>query len=126
MPHLNTLYCCHSFGWCVVADTVMELLKCLFGVVALVVLACHVTAVRQLRPALEKPQLQQSPQQSNVLLPADSFDKCQVEEGQKIRCGTQDVTAEKCGEINCCFDGSQCYYGKAGWCSMAGLCFWGS
>lgn len=125
MPHLNTLCCCHSFGRCVVADTVMDLFKRLIGVVAAVILACDVTAGRQWTPDLQKPQLQHPPQQSNVLPPADSFDKCQVEEGQKIRCGTRDVTPERCEAINCCFDGFQCYYGKAGWCCMAGLCFLG-
>lgn len=125
MPHLNTLYCCRSFGWCVVADTIMELFKCLFGVAVLGILVCNVTAGRQWAPGLEKPQLQHPPQQSNVSPPADSFDKCQVEEGQKIRCGTRDVTAEQCGAINCCFDGSQCYYGKAGRWAMASLCFRG-
>lgn len=92
----------------------MELLRCLFGVVACVILGCDLAAGRQ-HPS----------QQSNVLPLADSFDKCLVEEGQKIRCGTPDVTAEQCGEINCCFDGSQCFYGKTGGCSLAGLCFWG-
>lgn len=101
----------------------MELFKCLFGVVVFVVLACDGSAGGRWTPALEKPQLQHPPQQSNVLPPADSFDKCQVEQGQKIRCGTRDVTAEKCDAINCCFDGSQCYYGKAGRCSKADLWF---
>lgn len=98
----------------------MELFKGLFGVAVFVILACDVTAGRRWMPALEKPQLQYPPQQSNVLPPADSFDKCQVEEGQKIRCGTRDVTAEHCEAINCCFDGSQCYYGKAGRFSRVG------
>ncbi|CAF92944.1 unnamed protein product, partial [Tetraodon nigroviridis] len=91
----------------------MDLFKRLIGVVAAVILACDVTAGRQWTPDLQKPQLQHPPQQSNVLPPADSFDKCQVEEGQKIRCGTRDVTPERCEAINCCFDGFQCYYGKA-------------
>ena len=123
MAHLNILYCCHRFGWCAVADTIMELFKCLFGVAVFVILTCDVNAGRQWITALDLPN---PPQQSNVLPPADSFDRCQVEEGQKIRCGTRDVTAEQCEAINCCFDGSQCYYGRAGLCSMVSLCIWSS
>lgn len=114
MPQLNLLCSCHSFGWCVGVDAIMDLLRCLFGVAVCVILDCDITAGRQ-----------HPPQQSNVLPLVSSFDKCLVEEGQKIRCGTPDVTAEQCGEINCCFDGSQCFYGKAGGCSLASLCFWG-
>ncbi|TWW73938.1 zona pellucida sperm-binding protein 4-like [Takifugu flavidus] len=91
----------------------MEQCKCLFGVVVVVLLACDVTAWRQWMPPVEKVQPQHPLQQPNVSPPTDLVDKCQVEEGQKIRCGTQDVTAEECDHINCCFDGSQCYYGKA-------------
>lgn len=109
-------YCCHSFGQCVVADTMMARCKCLFGVVV-VLLACDVTAWRQWVPPVEKVQPQHPLQQPNVSPPTDLVDKCQVEEGQKIRCGAQDVPAEECNKINCCFDGSQCYYGKAGKCS---------
>lgn len=101
----------------------MVLLKCLFGVVAVVILACDVTARYQWMPPVEKTQPQRPPQQSNVSPAVDSFDKCEVEEGQKIQCGTRDVTAEHCEKINCCFDGSQCYYGKAGRCSMTSLRF---
>ncbi|XP_028284206.1 zona pellucida sperm-binding protein 4-like [Parambassis ranga] len=91
----------------------MELFKCLFGVVLL----CGAAAQYYRTPPLQKyqPSLpsQQPPQQSTLPPPAAPFDKCQVEEGEKIRCGTPDITAKQCGSINCCFDGRQCYYGKA-------------
>lgn len=93
----------------------MELFKCLFGVVVVVILACDVTAAYQRMPPVQKQQpLLHSQPHSAVSPPADSFDKCQVEEGQKIQCGAHDVTAEQCEKINCCFDGLQCYYGKEG------------
>lgn len=113
MPNAGTLVLLSQF-WpvCAVTDTIMELVKCLFGVV--VILACDVTARQQWMAPVEKVQPKDPLQQPNVSPPVDSVDKCQVEEGQKIRCGTRDVTAEQCEKINCCFDGSQCYYGKAG------------
>ncbi|XP_074507404.1 zona pellucida sperm-binding protein 4-like isoform X1 [Sebastes fasciatus] len=95
----------------------MELFKCLFGVVV-VVLACDVTAQHHWKLPLQQYQpsllpLQRPQQQLKVPPPAAPFDKCQVEQSIKIHCGTEDVTAEQCGNINCCFDGQQCYYGKA-------------
>lgn len=102
----------------------MELFKCLFGVmvVVVVVLACDVTAQRHWTMPLQKHQPPlPSPlpqQQLKVPPPAAPFDKCQVEEGEKIQCGTPDITAEQCENINCCFDGRQCYYGKAGNCAL--------
>ena len=100
----------------------MELFKCLFGVVTVVVLACDVAAQQQWMVPSQKhhahhpSQLPQ--QQSNVFPPAAPSDKCQVEEGEKIQCGIRDVNAEECGNLNCCFDGRQCYYGKAGMCAL--------
>lgn len=95
----------------------MVLFKCLFGVVV-AILACDVTAQRPWTLPLQKPQPPLPPQlpqqQLKVPPPAAPFDKCQVEEGDKIQCGTQDITAEQCENINCCFDRQQCYYGKAG------------
>lgn len=95
----------------------MELVKCLFGVVVVVILACDVTAQHHWMP-LQKHQpplpSQRPQQQSQLPPPAAPFDKCQVEQRHKIQCGTGDITAEQCENINCCFDGGQCYYGKAG------------
>lgn len=98
----------------------MELLKCLFsGVVVVVVLACDVAAQRHWTLPLQKHQPPLPPQQqSKVPPPAAPFDKCQVEAGEKIQCGTRDITAEQCENINCCFDGRLCYYGKAGICAL--------
>nr|CCK73159.1 zona pellucida sperm-binding protein [Dicentrarchus labrax] len=94
----------------------MELFKCLFGVaVVVVVLACEVTAQPHWALPLQKhqPLLPPQHQQSKVPPPAAPFDKCQVEQSEKIQCGTRDITTEQCEKINCCFDGRQCYYGKA-------------
>nr|XP_054596213.1 zona pellucida sperm-binding protein 4 isoform X1 [Nothobranchius furzeri] len=77
----------------------MELFKCLLGVV----LICGVSAQKY---------WMQPQQQSTVPLPEAPFDKCDVEEAQKVRCGSPDITAEHCEAISCCFDGHQCYYGK--------------
>ncbi|RXN28894.1 zona pellucida sperm-binding 4-like protein [Labeo rohita] len=43
----------------------------------------------------------------------DPFQKCNVEEQEKVQCGEPGISPENCGAINCCFDGQQCYYGKA-------------
>ncbi|XP_060940286.1 zona pellucida sperm-binding protein 4-like [Limanda limanda] len=94
----------------------MELFKSLFGVAVVVVLVCDVTAQRYRTP----PQQQQQshfpsllPQQQEVPQPAAPSGKCQVEEKDKIQCGTPDIEAMQCENINCCFNGRQCYYGKA-------------
>ncbi|KAE8290910.1 Zona pellucida sperm-binding protein 4 Zona pellucida glycoprotein 4 [Larimichthys crocea] len=96
----------------------MELFNCLFGVVVVVVvLACDVTAQLPWMLPVQKHQpphpSQLPPQQPKVPPPAAPFDKCQVDGGERIQCGPQDITAERCENINCCFDGWQCYYGKA-------------
>uniref|UniRef100_A0A7N8X9C2 Zona pellucida sperm-binding protein 4 n=1 Tax=Mastacembelus armatus TaxID=205130 RepID=A0A7N8X9C2_9TELE len=54
----------------------------------------------------------QLPQQPKVPLPEHTFDKCQLEEHEKIQCGASDITAEQCQTIKCCFNGQQCYYGR--------------
>ncbi|XP_020499378.1 zona pellucida sperm-binding protein 4 [Labrus bergylta] len=96
----------------------MELFKCLFGVVLVVVLVRNGSSQPRWALPLQQQQEQQQPfhppqQRPHVSAPAAPFDKCQVEEGEKIQCGTQDITTEQCANINCCFDGQQCYYGKA-------------
>uniref|UniRef100_A0A673C228 Zona pellucida sperm-binding protein 4 n=1 Tax=Sphaeramia orbicularis TaxID=375764 RepID=A0A673C228_9TELE len=92
----------------------MELFKDLFGVL-IVLLACDVTAGQYvpLVPKHWSPPPIVPQQQSKVPSPTPPFDKCQVEEHEKIRCGTSDITPEQCESVNCCFDGRQCYYGKA-------------
>lgn len=97
----------------------MELFKWLFGVV----LICGASAQNYwMQPPVQKPQLSppfQNPQPlSKVPPPTASVDKCNVEEEEKIHCGSPDITAEQCEAINCCFDGRRCYYGKAGMISI--------
>ncbi|MEQ2187758.1 hypothetical protein GOODEAATRI_007864 [Goodea atripinnis] len=93
----------------------MELFKWLFGVV----LICGVSAQNywKVLPLQQKNQLpppfQKLQQQSKVPPTASPFDKCDLEEAEKIHCGTPDITVDQCQGINCCFDGRQCYYGKA-------------
>lgn len=102
----------------------MGLLKCLFGVVVVVlaVSVCDVTAQNYWMPSLQRhhsPLPTQPPKQPLKVPPSPvPSDKCQVEENEKIQCGTSDITAEQCENINCCFDGRQCYYGKAGTCAL--------
>lgn len=88
----------------------MELFKYLFGVV----LVCYVSAQNYWLQGLQKyqPSLEHVHQQGKV--PSAPVDECDVEEAEKILCGTPDVTAEQCEVINCCFNGRQCYYRKAG------------
>ncbi|XP_030607480.1 zona pellucida sperm-binding protein 4-like isoform X2 [Archocentrus centrarchus] len=95
----------------------MELFKCLFSVVVVVALVCCITAQHSWMLPLQKPQsshpFQWVQEQSNIPPTAAPLDKCMVEEAEKIRCGTPDLSPKQCEKINCCFDGLQCYYGKA-------------
>uniref|UniRef100_A0A3Q3LWI1 Zona pellucida sperm-binding protein 4 n=1 Tax=Mastacembelus armatus TaxID=205130 RepID=A0A3Q3LWI1_9TELE len=94
----------------------MALFKCLFGVMVVVVVSfCDFTAraywtlpLQEYQPSLPS----QLPQQPKVPLPEHTFDKCQLEEHEKIQCGASDITAEQCQTIKCCFNGQQCYYGR--------------
>ncbi|XP_076874346.1 zona pellucida sperm-binding protein 4-like [Brachyhypopomus gauderio] len=38
--------------------------------------------------------------------------KCNVDESVKIACGEPGLNVTHCEEINCCFDGRRCYYGR--------------
>lgn len=104
----------------------MKPFKLLFSVVV-VVCVCCVTAQHSWMIPLQKPQtshsFQWSQQQPNVPPTAASLDKCLVEEAQKIRCGTPDLTPEQCEKMNCCFDGLRCYYGKTGICALVRFLF---
>ncbi|XP_072544761.1 zona pellucida sperm-binding protein 4-like [Salminus brasiliensis] len=42
-----------------------------------------------------------------------TFDKCRLADADKIPCGEPGIDASQCAAINCCFDGQQCFYGKA-------------
>ncbi|XP_069367865.1 zona pellucida sperm-binding protein 4-like [Paralichthys olivaceus] len=92
----------------------MELFKSLFGVV--VVLVWDVTAQGYWTPLQQQHQshfLSLLPQQQKVPPNTAPSDKCQVEDSKKIQCGNPDIEAVQCEHINCCFNGRQCYYGKA-------------
>ncbi|XP_013996487.2 zona pellucida sperm-binding protein 4 [Salmo salar] len=39
--------------------------------------------------------------------------RCQVESKDTVQCGTPKITLAQCEAIDCCFNGQQCYYGKA-------------
>ncbi|XP_068578459.1 zona pellucida sperm-binding protein 4-like [Cebidichthys violaceus] len=38
---------------------------------------------------------------------------CDIALNVRIPCGGSGISADGCGAINCCFDGQQCYFGKA-------------
>ncbi|KAL7403381.1 hypothetical protein ABVT39_028299 [Epinephelus coioides] len=38
---------------------------------------------------------------------------CEVQTNVRISCGASDISAAGCEAISCCFDGRQCYFGKA-------------
>ncbi|XP_051500384.1 zona pellucida sperm-binding protein 4-like [Myxocyprinus asiaticus] len=44
---------------------------------------------------------------------AEPLDKCTVADYEQIQCGQPGISAVGCEAINCCFNGQQCYYGKA-------------
>ncbi|TNN39375.1 Zona pellucida sperm-binding protein 4 [Liparis tanakae] len=51
------------------------------------------------------------PHPSDRPLP-DRMQHCFVSENDRITCGAPGITGPDCKDINCCFDGSRCYYGK--------------
>ncbi|XP_024291977.2 zona pellucida sperm-binding protein 4-like [Oncorhynchus tshawytscha] len=59
------------------------------------------------RPEPHGPQLQ-TPQWPQLQTP-----QCQVESKDTVQCGTPKITLVQCEAIDCCFNGQQCYYGKA-------------
>ncbi|ROL50527.1 Zona pellucida sperm-binding protein 4 [Anabarilius grahami] len=59
---------------------------------------------------------QQSSQQFQPKQPvaqAEPLDKCAVADYEQIQCGPPGISGAECEAINCCFNGQQCYYGKA-------------
>ncbi|KAI4885417.1 hypothetical protein NFI96_018050, partial [Prochilodus magdalenae] len=44
---------------------------------------------------------------------AEASQRCAVDASDKVQCGHPDISADECATINCCFDGDECYYGKA-------------
>uniref|UniRef100_A0A8C8J714 Zona pellucida sperm-binding protein 4 n=1 Tax=Oncorhynchus tshawytscha TaxID=74940 RepID=A0A8C8J714_ONCTS len=67
------------------------------------------------RPVIQGPQ-QQTPQRPESQWPAVTQtpdQRCQVPVRDIVQCGTPDITPSQCQAIYCCFNGQQCYYGKA-------------
>ncbi|XP_039545965.1 uncharacterized protein LOC120491982 isoform X10 [Pimephales promelas] len=56
---------------------------------------------------------QQFPQQFQPVAKAEPVDKCAVADYEQIQCGPPGISGAECAAINCCFNGQQCYYGKA-------------
>ncbi|KAL4005918.1 hypothetical protein ACER0C_005631 [Sarotherodon galilaeus] len=58
----------------------------------------------------QKPKVPQTPKVPPTLPPAQS---CDVEKSVRVPCGTTGISGAQCESIKCCFDGNQCYFGKA-------------
>ncbi|XP_055084541.1 zona pellucida sperm-binding protein 4-like [Periophthalmus magnuspinnatus] len=91
----------------------MEGFTSLFGAVVFLVLACRVQSQWAPSYTQQQPWAQQLPKNPVPTVTPPPSDKCRVEDGAKIRCGRTDVTPEQCQNIDCCYDGLTCYYGKA-------------
>ncbi|XP_058612791.1 zona pellucida sperm-binding protein 4-like [Onychostoma macrolepis] len=44
---------------------------------------------------------------------AEPLDKCVVADYEQIQCGQPGISGAECDAMNCCFNGQQCYYGRA-------------
>uniref|UniRef100_A0A8C8FC06 Zona pellucida sperm-binding protein 4 n=1 Tax=Oncorhynchus tshawytscha TaxID=74940 RepID=A0A8C8FC06_ONCTS len=69
-------------------------------------------------PQLQTPQgpEPQGPHKQTPQWPAETKTqnpRCQVESKDTVQCGTPKITLVQCEAIDCCFNGQQCYYGKA-------------
>ncbi len=53
---------------------------------------------------------------------AEPLDKCAVADYEQIQCGQPGINVAECEAINCCFNGQECYYGKAGESVESVLC----
>ncbi|KAJ4937601.1 hypothetical protein JOQ06_002234 [Pogonophryne albipinna] len=69
------------------------------------------------KKSLQNDQKTQVPQTPSVYKPSvvkqPAAQSCVVAENVRIPCGSSDISAAGCEDINCCFDGRQCYYGEA-------------
>ncbi|ROL29796.1 Zona pellucida sperm-binding protein 4 [Anabarilius grahami] len=74
---------------------------------------------QQFQQAVQQPAHQASQQSSQQFQPkqpvaqAEPLDKCAVADYEQIQCGPPAISGAECEAINCCFNGQQCYYGKA-------------
>ncbi|XP_076589029.1 zona pellucida sperm-binding protein 4-like [Chaetodon auriga] len=68
-------------------------------------------------PQVPQPQQPAVPQTASVNRPTavkqPPVQSCEVAENTRIPCGPPDISAAGCEAINCCFNGRQCYFGKA-------------
>jgi len=74
-------------------------------------------ASQQFPQLVQQQASQQFPQQFQSKHPAvkaEPLDKCTVADYEQIQCGPPGISGAECAAINCCFNGQQCYYGKAG------------
>ena len=66
---------------------------------------------------IQKPVKQQF---QKPVVQAEPFDKCvAVADSEQIQCGLPGISGAECEAINCCFNGQQCFYGRAGKCSQS-------
>ncbi|XP_077054317.1 zona pellucida sperm-binding protein 4-like [Siphateles boraxobius] len=73
-------------------------------------------ASQQFPQSVQQQASQQFPQQFQHKQPvaqAEPIDKCTVADYEQIQCGPPGISGAECAAINCCFNGQQCYYGKA-------------
>ncbi|XP_056097010.1 zona pellucida sperm-binding protein 4-like [Rhinichthys klamathensis goyatoka] len=73
-------------------------------------------ASQQFPQSVQQQASQQFPQQFQPKQPvaqAEPLDKCTVADYEQIQCGPPGISGAECAAINCCFNGQQCYYGKA-------------
>ncbi|XP_077096340.1 zona pellucida sperm-binding protein 4-like isoform X4 [Siphateles boraxobius] len=73
-------------------------------------------SVQQASQQFQQSVQQQASQQFQPKQPvaqAEPLDKCTVADYEQIQCGPPGISGAECAAINCCFNGQQCYYGKA-------------
>ncbi|XP_039548718.1 zona pellucida sperm-binding protein 4-like [Pimephales promelas] len=58
-------------------------------------------------------QFSQQFQPKQPVAQTEPLDKCTVADYEQIQCGPPGISGAECAAINCCFNGQQCYYGKA-------------
>uniref|UniRef100_A0A3B4YWR6 Zona pellucida sperm-binding protein 4 n=1 Tax=Seriola lalandi dorsalis TaxID=1841481 RepID=A0A3B4YWR6_SERLL len=65
----------------------------------------------------QQPKQHTSPQDPSIYPSTGSkqpiFQSCEVAPNVRVPCGGPDISAAACEAISCCFDGRQCYFGKA-------------
>ncbi|KAG1962199.1 zona pellucida sperm-binding protein 4-like isoform X1 [Pimephales promelas] len=70
-------------------------------------------ASQQIPQQFQQQASQQFPQPKQPVAQAEPLDKCAVADYEQIQCGPPGISDAECAAINCCFNGQQCYYGKA-------------